>query len=113
VPSANEAMRRRLVWAAVLFLVVGVAGWFVYHAIAESRREEVRQREDAERVRMLRYREVLDDLHMIGEAGDEATRARCRHATELLAVMEPDWYRAYRRDRPAPGWLAEPQADKQ
>jgi hypothetical protein len=113
VPNANEAMRRRLVWAAVLLLVVGVTGWFVYRAVAESRREEARQREDAERLRMIRYRDVIGDLEMIGDAGDEATRTHCRHALQLLEAMESYHYRSYRADHPAPDWLNEPSAEKQ
>jgi hypothetical protein len=101
-------MRRRLIWVAVLLLVVGVAGWFGYDAVAKARRESASQREDAERLRVLRYEDVLRDLDTIGDGGDETARTRCRHAIELLAAMEPDLYRDYRRRHPAPDWLAKP-----
>jgi hypothetical protein len=97
---------------AVLVVVFGVTGWFGYQAFAEARRKEAEQRQDAENLRMARYTDVLLDLETVGNAGDETARARCRHAIQLLAMMEPGWYYTYRYMHPAPEWLAEPPAEK-
>jgi len=56
--------------------------------------------------------DVLRDLDAIGDAGDETTRARCRHAIELLGLLEPGWYQTYRSVRPAPEWLPKLPTDK-
>jgi hypothetical protein len=107
VPSANETMRRRVVWAAALLLVVGLAGWFGYQAVAGRRAEEARQREEAESLRRLRFHDVFRYMDAIGDAGDAATRAHCREVIQRLAAVEPDSYRMYRGMHPAPAWLSD------
>ena len=107
MPSANETMRRRVVWAAVLLLVVGLAGWFGYQAVAARRAEEARQREEAENLRKVRFHDVFMYVDAIGDAGDATTRAHCREVLLRLAAMEPDWYRMYRSLHPASAWLAD------
>jgi len=97
---------------AALVVAAVVAGWFGYRGISEVRRQEAERRQDAENLRMLRYHDVLRDLDAIGDAGDEMTRARCRHAIELLGLLEPGWYQTYRSVRPAPEWLPKLPADK-
>jgi hypothetical protein len=108
----NAKARRWVGWAAGLVVVIGLAGWFGNRALSEARRQEAERRQDAENLRMIRYHDVLRDLDAVGDGGDEATRARCRHAIHLLALMEPGWYGTYRSIRPAPGWLSEPPAER-
>lgn len=111
--SANETIRRRLGWAVVLVALGGVAGWFGYRAYASSHREEVRQREDAENLRRIRYWSALEDLLLIGNAGDETARKNCRHALFMLKLLEPDWYQSWMPTHaPDQGWVYEPTDEK-
>ena len=112
--SSNDKIRRWLGWSVVLLLVIGTTGWFGYRAIAESRREESRQLADAENLRRARYWEAVDELLLIGDAGDEVTQKRCRHALKMLELLEPGWYSTWmlgppRKER---AWMSEPLADK-
>ena len=44
---------------------------------------------------MARYWDVVEDLLQIGDAGDESTRERCRHALKMLELVEPGWYETW------------------
>jgi hypothetical protein len=110
--SDNAKVRRWVGWTAALVVVIGVAGWFGYRAISQALQQAADRRRDVENLRMLRYQGALEDLDAIGDAGDETIRVRCRHAIQMLALLEPGWYGTYRSVRPASDWLPEPPAAK-
>jgi len=110
--SDSASVRRRIAWLAAAVLVLGVAGWLTYRAVAESRRDEEQQQRDAWGLRYGRYSEAVWELDDIGDAGDEATRDRCRHAIKMLELLEPDLYSAVRYNRRAPAWLSTSPAEK-
>src|SRR5262245_56493000 len=98
--SDDVAVRRWIAWVVgliVVILLVGLARWWTSPAVCASRRKEASLREDAERLKMLRYHDALREIDQIGEATDNiGIRGRCQNAIMLLALAEPNWYQTYR-----------------
>jgi len=90
--NENARQRRIISRVAIIAIAIAVVGVVTYSQISAARKKADAIRQDEERLRMARFQDVVRDIEQIGDKGDEPTRATCRHALDLLAKLEPDWF---------------------